>query len=388
MTKILFEITDENLETGLRGVPVGYCVTSKVDPIEGLYYHDKNIKELADLDPEKVIFLLMEGKLSDGPDFKTFAADLKKRANLHPEVKKAIMKLPREAHPMKLLVASLAIMAAFEGKNDYREDCLNLIAKAPELVATIINHHAGWGETPSSEKELGYMENFVAMLNIPKGPDLKKITEVFRVFNVAHYDHGGGNLSVFVGKAVASGLEDMYGSIAASMCALAGPRHGKANQDCLAFIQEVQKAVGKEIDGDHVEKYIRDRLARNELVFGFGHAVLRAEDPRATTFYEMGKRLFPDDPIVKIALLLRERGPIVLKENPKIQNPYPNVDAMSGALLAAAGFNYPEYFTVLFGLSRMVGIARQIVYERCEAREGKGTPIIRPKYIYKHPSSD
>jgi citrate synthase len=80
---------------------------------------------------------------------------------------------------------------------------------------------------------------------------------------------------------------------------------------------------------------------------------------------------------------LREVGPKVLKENPKISDPYPNVDAMSGTILTAAGFPYPEYYTVLFGLSRSVGIAIQIVYERLEARGGKGTPIIRPKYIFK-----
>ena len=82
-------------------------------------------------------------------------------------------------------------------------------------------------------------------------------------------------------------------------------------------------------------------------------------------------------------MLLREVAPKVLGENPKISDPYANVDAISGILLTAAGFPYKEYFTLLFGLSRVVGIAIQIVYERCEARGGKGTPIIRPKYIYK-----
>jgi len=84
-----------------------------------------------------------------------------------------------------------------------------------------------------------------------------------------------------------------------------------------------------------------------------------------------------------MAMLLREAGPKVLKENPKVSNPYPNVDAISGALLTAAGFSFPEYYTVMFGMSRIVGIAIQIVYERCEAREGKGVAIYRPKYFYK-----
>jgi citrate synthase len=167
------------------------------------------------------------------------------------------------------------------------------------------------------------------------------------------------------------------------MSALAGPRHGKANQDCLEFVREVVAAVGDKTTAKHVEDFIRKRLANNQLVFGFGHAVLRVEDPRATVMYDYLQKHYPSHPLVKIALLLRSEGSKVLAENPKISDPHPNVDAISGTMLAVAGFDYPEYFTVLFGLSRCVGIARQIVYERCEARGGKGTPIVRPKYIYK-----
>ena len=174
----------------------------------------------------------------------------------------------------------------------------------------------------------------------------------------------------------------MYGSLAGSMSALAGPRHGKANQDCLEFVKQVLDEVGENATAQQVEQLIRDRLANNQLVFGFGHAVLRVEDPRATVFYEVAQKLFPDHPLVKITALLRSEGPKVLKENPKISNPYPNVDAISGTVLTAAGFPYPEYYTVLFGLSRCVGISRQLIYERVEARDGKGTPIIRPKFLY------
>ena len=381
--KILFELTDEHLETGMRGIPVGYCVTSRVDPIKGLFYIEKPIKELACLRPEEVIFLLMQGALGKGPDFDAFCLQLRQRATLDPKVRKHICQFPREAHPMKLLVAALAILGGIEGEGRYPEDCLNIIAKIPEVIATIINYHAGWGETPESRPELGYIENFCYMLNVPTLKDKKTFTEIMKLYNILHYDHGGGNLSVFVGKAVASGLEDMYGSVAAAMCALAGPRHGKANQDSLEFVKDIYQIVGDNPSEQDVEKAVRDRLEQKELIFGFGHAVLRAEDARATIFYEAAKKYYPNHPLVKVGLLLRTEAPKVLKENPKITNPYPNVDAMSGALLCAAGFDYPEYFTTLFGLSRVVGIARQIVYERLEAREGKGTPIVRPKYIYK-----
>jgi len=284
---------------------------------------------------------------------------------------------------MKLFAEALLILGMLESQEDYKEDCLNLIAKIPHLVATVINYHAGWGETPPPNPHLGYMENFTAMLKVPGVKDSSKLNDVLRLFNILHYDHGGGNLSTFVGKAVASGLEDMYGSITSSMCALAGPRHGKANQDCLEFVQEVGGQLGENATVEDVERLIQRRLDHKELVYGFGHAVLRAEDARASVLYEYGQQHFAQDPLIQTALLLREAGPKVLSRNPKVSNPYPNVDAISGSILCAAGFNYPEYFTVLFGLSRVVGIAIQIVYERCLAREGKGTPIVRPKYIYK-----
>ncbi len=382
----LFEITKEHLETGLRGFPVGYCVTSSVDPQKGLFYTDRPLAEIASWEPERVIYLLYHGSDPSQEELGAFKRDLQKRALCSEKTLDAVTKLPREGHPMALFSAAILILGMEALTDDYREDCLNLIAKLPQLTAAVINHHAGWGKTPDSRPELGYMENFAQMVRAPnKSPTL---TGIFSLFNILHYDHGGGNLSTFVGKAVASGLEDLYGSISAAMNALAGPRHGRANQECLAFVQEMLSEVGAGATESQVEEAIRGKLSRKELVYGFGHAVLRVEDPRATVFYEESQKQFSNDPLVRIAFLIRKAGTKVLKENPKVACPYPNVDAISGSLLTAAGFPFPEYYTVLFGLSRAVGIAIQIVYERCEARGGKGTPIVRPKYLFKHRHSD
>lgn len=382
MSDVLFEITKDQLETGMRGYPVGYCTTSSVDPIKGLFYRGRPISELYKWEPERVLYLLMHGKEGSSQEIDVFSAELKERGNCSSGVIRHIESLPRQGHPMKLFNAALLVLGILEGQDDYKEDCLNLIAKLPHLVAIVINHHAGWGETPQPDPELGYMENFAYMVQAPDAnPD--QLAEVFRLFNLLHYDHGGGNLSTFVGKAVASGLEEMYGSICGAMCALAGPRHGRANQDCLTFVHGMLDKLGDNATESDVEALLRERIENKELVFGFGHAVLRAEDVRATIFYDYAEEHFSEDPLVKIAMHLRTVGPKVLKENPKISNPYPNVDAMSGTILTVAGFPYPEYYTILFGLSRSVGIAIQIVYERLEARGGKGTPIIRPKYFYK-----
>lgn len=380
--EVLFQITQENIESGLRGIPVGYCTTSTVDPEKGLFYAGHPVSEVDTWEPERVIFLLYYGYDGKPNEVEAFKQELKGRAAVAQATLRHIESLPRQGHPMALFSATLLIEGMIEGRGDYREDCLDLIAKIPELTAAVINYHAGWGKTPSSKPELGYMENFAQMLNIPGGKD-PKLNHVLKLFNILHYDHGGGNLSTFVGKAVASGHADMYGSIAAAMNALAGPLHGRANQECLHFVEELLEKLGENATETEVEALIRQKLANKELVYGFGHAVLRVEDPRATVQYALAERYYPQHPLVKMALMIRKAGSKVLKENPKIANPYPNVDAISGTLLTAAGFPYPAYYTVLFGLSRTVGIAIQIVYERLEAREGRGTPIIRPKYIYK-----
>lgn len=379
---VLFEVTKDSLETGLRGVPVGFCTTSYVDPIKGLSYVGRPIAEMAHRDPIEVIYLLYYGEMGSSDQIAYFRKELAKRAHCKSETLQAIERLPRAGHPVDAFAAALLIAGMFEGTGNYREDCLNLIATLPQIVACVINTHAGWGTTPAPKPELGYMENFLLMLNLP-GPKHPELVQVMRLFNVLHFDHDGGNLSTFVGKAVASGLEHMYGSLAAAMTALAGPRHGRANQDCLEFVRSVLEEVGEQAKPSDVETLIRDKIANNQLVFGFGHAVLRVEDARATVCYNYCQKHFPDHPLIKIASLLRSEGSKVLKENPKISDPYPNIDAITGSMLTAAGFPHSDYYTVLFGLSRCVGIAIQIVYERMEARSGKGTPIVRPNYLYK-----
>ncbi len=379
---VLFEITKDQLETGLRGYPVGYCTTSAVDPQKGLAYRGRWVSELSQWEPERVLHLLYTGKEGTAQDIARFSSELKERAHCSHAVVKAIENLPRQGHPMKLFAAALLILGMFEGQGDYREDCLSILAKIPHLVACVINAHGGFGETPPPNPALGYMENFAAMVQIPSC-DRAVLAPALRLFNILHYDHGGGNLSAFVGKSIASGLTDLYNALSGALCALAGPRHGKANQDCLAFLRSTLDELGPQPDGEGMRRLIEKRLAAKELIFGFGHAVLRVEDPRATVLYAYAVKHFPDHPLVKGALLLRKEAQHVLANNPKVANPYPNVDAISGTVLAAAGFDYPEYFTVLFGLARACGIAIQIVYERTEAREGKGTPIVRPRYLYR-----
>jgi citrate synthase len=372
---VLFEVTNSHLNTGLRRYPVGTCRTSKVDPDTGVSYVGYPIKDLAYEDPEAVVYLLHNKVLPDPAQLASFKADLVARSAVDPRVVELLKALPRDGHPMEWLCSGLLYLGMTGKTGDYQEDALNLIARSPELIAAIFRIRSGWGEPIASKPELGLVENFVHMMGIP-GADTEAVTRLLRTFYVLHMDHGGGNLSTFSGKAVASGLADVYSSMAAAMAGLSGPRHGRANQDCLNFVRKVGSS-----DPARIEQFIRSALANKELIYGFGHAVLRAEDPRATIQYELGETICGHDPLFRTAKNMREVAVKVLLENPKITNPYPNVDAVSGTLLNASGITDSDYYTVLFGFSRIVGITAQIVDERVHLRGGKGVPIYRSKYI-------
>lgn len=381
--EVLFSITKDHLDTGLRGFPVGYCTTSSVDPLLGLYYGGYQIADLAYKDPEEIIYLLFNRELPTKEQLGDFKKELAKHSKLNPNVIEQLKHLPKTGHPMKWLMAGLNFMGMYAGTSNYRTDAMNVVAQLPELVAAIYRIRSGWGDTIESKPELGYMENFVHMMNTPNATE--HFTELMRVFNILHMDHGGGNLSTFVGKAIGSGQEDMYGSLMGAMSALAGPLHGMANQECLRFLKTSLENVADPTDETAVNQYIDKLFETGGKLYGFGHAVLRVEDPRATVQYALGEKIAPDNKLFRMAVSMRKLGTEFLKKQPKVSNPYPNVDAVSGSLLTSVGLLDEEYYTVLFGLARCVGIAAQIVYDRLDARAGKGTPIIRPKYVYSGP---
>ena len=372
---VLFEITNKHLNTGLRGFPVGRVRTSRVDPQMGVSYVGYPIADLANLDPEAAIYLLYNKRLPTDSELADCKTELASRATVDPSVMSCIRALPKDGHPMEWLINGLTLLGMTGKTGDFYEDGLNLIARSAELIATIFRVRSGWGDPIPSNPSLGLVENFVNMMGVP-GADQAKLTKLLRTFYVLHMDHGGGNLSTLTGKAVASGHADQYTSLAAAMGGLYGPLHGRANQECLNFV----KTVGT-TNPDEIERFIRETLASGGKIFGFGHAVLRAEDPRATVQYGLGQEICGDDPLFQTALAMRERAVKVLRENPKISNPYPNVDAVSGTLLNASGLTDSDYYTLLFGFARIAGITAQIVDERVHMRNGRGVPIYRCSYI-------
>lgn len=374
--EVLLEVTLDHLNTGLRGVPVGTCRTSFVTPTEGVHYCGYPIAELATFAPEDIIYLLFNKELPTPEQSREIRSELAARATIPGDVESVLKTLPRDGHPMDWLSVGIHTLGMLETTNDWREDAMNLVARMPRLMGLIFRIRDGRADgIPADDPQASLVDRFVNALDL-KGVDKEKMTRVISTYLVLHMDHGGGNLSTFSGKAIASGHATVYSSMAGAMNALSGPLHGRANQSCLEFVLRVGTS-----DPAEVERFVRAELAAKRPVFGFGHAVLRTEDPRATVQFALGQEICPDDENFKIITALREVAPRVLSENPKISNPNANVDIASGALLHHIGLTDPTYYTTFFGWARVAGIGAQIVDERSVMRDGKGTPIYRPKYI-------
>ena len=369
--EVIFNLKNSHLNTGMRGVPVGTCRTSFVTPSEGVHYCGYPISELGGMEPEDVIYLLFNKELPTEEQSKAFKSDLASRTALPDGTRAVLASLPKDGHPMDWLSIGIHTLGMLDGKDDWKEDSLNLIARMPRLLGLIFRYREGREENiPEDNSELSLTERFINTLQID-GVDHDKMRRVLNAYLVLHLDHGGGNLSTFTGKAVASGHASFYSAIASAMNALSGPLHGRANQSCLEFVLKVGTS-----DPVEVENFIRAELAAKRPVFGFGHA-----DPRATYQFTLGEEICPDDENFKIIRTLREVAPKVLSENEKISNPNANVDIASGTLLHHVGLTDPEYYTTFFGWARVAGIGAQIVDERTKMRDGKGVPIYRPKYI-------
>jgi len=264
------------------------------------------------------------------------------------------------------------------------EDVLDVIAKLPEIAALVhsCTFRDGKIERDTTGK-LDYSANFCRML----GYKTHDFDELMRLYLVIHADHEGGNASAHTTHLVGSTLADPYLAFAGGLNALAGPLHGRANQEVLVWIQQLQEkfaAEKKEVNTKTITEFAWETLKSGKVIPGYGHAVLRKTDPRYTCQREFALKYLPNDPLFKIVSTIYEVMPGVLTEHGKTKNPYPNVDSHSGVLLWHYGFKDYSYYTVLFGVSRAIGALSQVFWDRA-----LGMPLERPKsvtadYIVNH----
>ena len=334
-----------------------------------------------------LFYLLLIGEVPTREQAMAVEAEWANRASLPAYVYKTLQAMPKDTHPMTLFsqgVLALQNESVFarqyqEGmkKDAYweaaLEDSLNLTAKLPLLAAYIYSLKYGNGKKPKYNARLDYGANFARMLGVS---DQKGYAELARLYFIIHLDHESGNVSAHAMHLVGSALSDAYYSFSAALNGLAGPLHGLANQECLGWLLSVRDEFGGVPSRDQLYKFSWDTLNSGKVIPGYGHAVLRVPDPRFTAQMNFAKAHFPQDELVRLADMVFDVVPAVLKEQGKAKNPAPNVDAISGTLQYYYGVREFDFYTVLFGVGRALGVTANYVWARA-----LGQPIERPKSL-------
>ncbi len=390
------EVNVAQIYGGMRSVKSLVTDISYVDPNEGIHLRGHTISELLEelpkLDGAEVplvgglYYLLLLGELPSLEEAMEVENEWKARWEIPPYVFDILRSMPEDTHPMTLFSMAIlsmqreSIFARRYHKNlqkeDYwepmLEDSLNLTAKLPAIAAFIYRMKYKGGDiiTPNPSLDIG--ANFAHMLGVTK----KGYDELSRLYFIIHSDHESGNVSAHATHLVGSALSDIYYATSAGMNGLAGPLHGLANQECLGWLLGVFEEFKGVPTKEELEDYAWETLNAGKVIPGYGHAVLRKTDPRYTAQFEFAKKHMPDDELFRLAKLVYEVVPGVLKEQGKAKNPWPNVDAISGTLQYHYGVRELDFYTVMFGVSRIMGVSANAIWARA-----LGQPIERPKSL-------
>ncbi len=394
---VISEVTVKQAFGGMRGIKGMVCDTSVVNPDEGLIVRGRPLLDIGHLSPEEMFFLLLTGEEPDDEARAALQRELDRRSQVPDYVWKAIGAMPKDTCPMAMLATSILVMDSesvfrkWYEKGMKREeywlamigDGLNIIAKLPVLAAGIYRMRYEHGSVMHWTHGLDYASNYANMLGVadPAG----QFAKLMRLYLNIHMDHEGGNVSANTCHTVGSALSDAYYSVSAGINGLAGPLHGLANQEVIAWILELMENFGGVPDEETLEEFTFETLRSGRVVPGYGHAVLRCVDPRYAILHKFGEQYLPQNPLFQTVDRLFNVVPRVLQEysdervaagkNP-IANCWPNVDAISGALLYHYGITEFKYYTVLFSVSRVMGMIAQLILNRAIY-----SPITRPKSV-------
>lgn len=387
------EVTVSMAYGGMRGIKGLVTETSVLDPEEGIRFRGYSIPECQKLLPaaeggteplpEGIFWLLCTGEVPNKAQVDALSREWAARAELPQHVVMMLNNFPADLHPMTQFCAAVAVLnkdskfakAYSDGvpKSDYwihtYEDSMDLIAKLPVVAACIYRNLYRDGKVAPIDADKDISANLTGML----GYDSPDFTDLMRLYLTIHSDHEGGNVSAHTTHLVGSALSDPYLSFSAGLCGLAGPLHGLANQEVLVWLDKLVQDVGYDVTKDQLRDHIRETL-KTSVVPGYGHAVLRKTDPRYTCQREFALKHLPDDPLFNVVGKVYEVVPDELLALGKVANPWPNVDAHSGVLLQYYGMTEMNYYTVLFGVSRALGVLSSLVWDRAF-----GLPLERPK---------
>ncbi len=395
--KKIGEVTLAQVYQGMRGITGLVTETSLLDAQDGIRFRGYSIPELQqklpkapggnEPLPEGLFYLMLVGELPTEEDVNHVTSVWQRRSHVPNHVFATIDALPIGTHPMTMFVTGVMALQTEsnfsrrykEGMNkkDYWEatfdDSMDLIARLPRIAAYVYRRKYKNNDHIQPNGLLDWSGNLAHMM----GYDDEGFKELMRLYMTIHADHEGGNVSAHTTHLVGSALSDPYLSYAAGMNGLAGPLHGLANQEVIKWIFEMRESLGTECPtSEQLTQYVKDTLAAGKVVPGYGHAVLRKTDPRFTAQMEFGKKWMPEDKLVQTVWNIYETVPPILQSLGKIKNPWPNVDAHSGALLVHYGMVEYEFYTVLFAVSRAVGVLASLCWDRA-----LGFPLERPKSV-------
>jgi citrate synthase len=395
--KVIGEVSLSQVYQGMRGITGLVTETSLLDSQEGIRFRGYSIPELqqklpkaktgSEPLPEGLFYLMLFNELPTEEDVNEMTAKWQRRSHVPTHVFNTIDALPLSTHPMTMFVIGIMALqtesnfakeyAKGMNKKDYWEhtfdDAMDLIARLPRIAAYVYRRKYKNNEHIQPNGLLDWSGNFAHMM----GYQDEGFKELMRLYMTIHADHEGGNVSAHTTHLVGSALSDPYLSFAAGMNGLAGPLHGLANQEVIKWIFEMQESLGT----DHPTKvqiatYVQETLSSGKVVPGYGHAVLRKTDPRFEAQMEFGKKHMPEDPLCQTVWNVYETVPPILQSLGKVKNPWPNVDAHSGALLVHYGLKEYEFYTVMFAVSRALGVMASLIWDRA-----LGFPLERPKSI-------
>jgi citrate synthase len=345
-----------------------------------LLYRGYPIEQLAEhCDFLEVAWLVLFGELPDRRQKSEWERQIRSHTMLHENIKTFMQGFHYDAHPMGMLISTLAALSAFypdaKGVLDPEVrhlQILRLVGKVPTIAAYAYRHSQGLPYV-YPDNELSYTENFMNMLWRMVEPKYRPepiLARALDILFILHADHEQ-NCSTNTMRGVGSAQADPFVSTAAAAAALYGPLHGGANEAVLKMLDEIGSK-------DRVAAHVKDVKAGHGRLMGFGHRVYKNYDPRARILKNIAEQVFEvtgRNPKLDIAVELER---IALEDDYFIQHKlYPNVDFYSGIIYQAMGFT-PDMFTVLFAIPRTVGWLAQW-QELITDQEQK---IARPRQVY------
>jgi len=384
---------------GMKELPCMFYPASALDAQEGIRFRNFTIPEMQqklpkigqEPLPEAVFWLLLTGQVPSASELKNLQEELITDQKLPESTSNLIKKYAKTHHAMT--VFSMAVLdlqnqsqfAKLYSNNQIKkseywaytyDDSISLLKMLPQMAAMIYTEKFGKSPLRVFENDwAGIYSNLLGFEN-------RSMAEALRGYLAIHCDHEGGNISAHAAYLINSALSDVFLSFSAALNGLAGPLHGLANQNVLHFLLNLQATLKKNnipirsgndpVLINAVTNFVENWL-KTSVVPGYGHGKLRNTDPRFTHLKEMSKTLLPNSELVSLVHACEQTVPNILKGLGKVKNPFPNVDAHSGAVLYDLGMKEYDYYTVVFGVSRALGVTSNMIWARA-----LGLPLERP----------